>query len=83
VLAEFARSTCTSNGVDNANDAVPLSVFVTLAGTVPPYICTVANGKDAVLVVVPVTAKPLGSVTKVRLRDPWTFALTPRVPELV
>jgi hypothetical protein len=36
-----------------------------------------------VLVVVPVTARPLASVTNVRLIDPWTVALTPRVPEPV
>jgi hypothetical protein len=41
------------------------------------------NGKDAVLVAVPVTAKPLASVTKVRLMEPWTVAVTPRVPEPV
>jgi hypothetical protein len=52
-----------------------------LAGNVPPYICTVPKGKDAVLVVVPVTAKPLASVTKVKLIEPWTVAVTPMVPD--
>jgi hypothetical protein len=81
VLGEFARSTRTSKGVDRANDATPFAVLVTLAGNVPPYICTVPKGKDAVLVVVPVTAKPLASVTKVKLIEPWTVAVTPMVPD--
>jgi hypothetical protein len=50
---------------------------------VPPYILTVPKGKDAVLVLVPVTAMPLASVRKVRLIEPWTVALIPRVPEPV
>jgi hypothetical protein len=44
---------------------------------------TVPKGNDAELVPVPVTAKPLASVTKVRLIEPWTVAVTPRVPEPV
>jgi hypothetical protein len=44
---------------------------------------TFPKGKDAVLVVVPVTAMPLSSVTNVRLIEPWTVAVTPRVPEPV
>ena len=84
VLGEFAKSTRTSNGVDRLNDiAAPLTVLVTLAGNVPPYILTVPKGKDAVLVLVPVTATPLASVKKVRLIEPWTVALTPKVPEPV
>jgi len=82
-LAEFAKSTRTSNGVDKSNEVVECNVFVTFAGTEPPYIRTVPKGNDAVLVVVPVTAKPLASVTKVKLIDPWTVPVTPRVPEPV
>jgi hypothetical protein len=54
-----------------------------LAGTVPPYILTVPMGKDAVLLLVPVTAMPLASVRNVRLIEPWMVALIPRVPEPV
>jgi hypothetical protein len=84
VLGELAKSTRTSNGVERLNDiAAPLTVLVTLAGNAPPYILTVPKGKDAVLVLVPVTAMPLASVRKVRLIEPWTVALTPKVPEPV
>jgi hypothetical protein len=44
---------------------------------------TFPKGKDAALVPVPVTAIPLLLVTKVRLIEPWTVALTPRVPDPV
>jgi hypothetical protein len=80
---ELARSTRTSNGVDRSNDVVELTVLVTLAGTVPLNILTFPSGRDAVLVVVPVTAMPLASVTKVRLIEPWIVAVTLRVPEPV
>jgi hypothetical protein len=83
VLAEFARSTLTSNGVARLNDVVPVNVFVTLLGTEPEYMLTVPKGNEAVLVPVPVTARPLASVTKVMLIEPWTVAVTPRVPEPV
>ena len=52
-------------------------------GTEPPNMLTVPKAKDAVLVPVPVTARPLASVTKVKLMDPATVAVTPRVPEPV
>jgi hypothetical protein len=83
VLAEFARATLTSNGVARLNDVVPETVFVTLAGTVPEYMLTVPKGNEAELVPVPVTARPLPSVTNVKLIEPWTVAVTPRVPEPV
>ena len=71
MLAELDIFTRMSNGVDRLKDsAAPLIVRVTLAGSVPPYILTVPMGKDAVLVVVPVTAIPLASVRKVRLTEP-------------
>jgi hypothetical protein len=83
VLMEFARSTRTLNGVARENDVVPLTVFVTPEGTEPLYMLTVPKGKDAVLVPVPVTARPPAAVTKVKLIDPATSAVTPRVPEPV
>jgi len=52
-------------------------------GTEPPYIWTAPKGKEAVLVPVPVTARPLASVMNVKLTEPDTVPLTPSVPEPV
>ncbi len=72
-----------SKGVARVKEAVPVIVLVTFAGTAPPYIRTLANGKAAVLVAVPVKAMPLASVMKVRLMEPVTVAVTLMVPEPV
>jgi hypothetical protein len=80
-FGEFARSTRTSNGVANLKDSRPLIVLVTLTGTAPPNILTFPKDSDPALVLVPVTAKPLGSVAKVTLMEPRTVALTPMEPE--
>ena len=69
-LAEFAISTRTSSTVSRTKLVIPLTVLCTCDSSVPPYICTVANGKDAVLVAVPVTAMPAASVMKVTFKDP-------------
>jgi hypothetical protein len=62
----------------------PVSVFVTLVstevgtevGTEPRNILAPENGKDAVLEADPLTAKPLASVTTVKVMEPVASAAT-------
>jgi hypothetical protein len=76
----LATCTTTSIGVLNDQLVVPLKVFVTPAGTLPPYACTEPKATvDAEVPLLP-RVMPAPSVTNVRLTEATVVAVTATVP---